>query len=121
MRLTGTSSAFPDSVRGTSAICLISFGACLGEQSSRIRRLISQKEGRRRGQRLRAPEPPPPPPQSVPSLPPPPPRPPQRPPRHPAEPHRQRRDPAHERGAHVGAAGGGEEPGVGAELVVDPP
>jgi hypothetical protein len=41
MRLTGTSSALPDSVRGTSAICKIWLGTCRGEQSSRMRRLIS--------------------------------------------------------------------------------
>src|SRR5262249_44806612 len=38
IRLTGTSSTLPDSVRGTSAICTISLGTWRGEQSSRMRR-----------------------------------------------------------------------------------
>src|SRR5262249_18831005 len=38
IRLTGTSSTLPDSVRGTSAICTISLGTWRGEQSSRVRR-----------------------------------------------------------------------------------
>ena len=40
MRLTGTSSTLPDSVRGTSAIWWTSLGTWRGEQSSRTRRLI---------------------------------------------------------------------------------
>jgi hypothetical protein len=47
MRLTGTSSTLPDSVRGTSAIWRISLGTWRGEQSSRMRRLIAPPARRR--------------------------------------------------------------------------
>ena len=41
IRFTGTSSTLPASVRGTSAISKTASGTWRGEQSSRIRRLIS--------------------------------------------------------------------------------
>ena len=44
MRLTGTSSALPDSVRGTSSISWISLGTWRGEQSSRIALLDAPDE-----------------------------------------------------------------------------
>ena len=44
IRLTGTSSTLPESVRGTSAIARTSLGTWRGEQSSRTRRRISPDE-----------------------------------------------------------------------------
>ena len=59
IRLTGTSSTLPESVRGTSAIWRISSGTWRGEQSSRMRARIAADElvvelARRRGARRRA-------------------------------------------------------------------